>query len=536
MQASKGLSKIAKLVICLLGICLLCQPSARAFALGQLKVQSELGQKLHALLLLPSQELLHVPNECFRASLRLPDGNLLTTLTVERSGVSGLLLASKQEIKESNSRLVVLNACPNGSSMEYHLQLEASTSLPLPAGNDANSLSPLQAQKRLAQRRAELAQVSSKTPAKPQELSAPSAGKNTGMAKNTNLGPSSPKMLPLMVAHMPAEPISAAPAHTHLMAMEVKLVALDQQLKTLNKSGNTAWIIAPDNLIWLLTGLLGLALIWLGTLFHRMRQMQGYLRQSHQASEVEDMPKKVALASVTPVHSELHPAASPIEYPPQVSAEEFDFVLEPGDLLDFERPASASPQAPLEMLDMLDTPQQGEASTELAELDDPLFVSQRHLASSVPQAEEMHDVLQEAKFWVSIQRVASAIQLLEHETQSSECHHAPSWLYLLDLYRQTQARDQYLALRTRFHGIFNGCVPDWDEADSQLSPRLADLPRLTNKLTQILPSSEGVSYLENLLLDDRNGTRQGFAYGVYCDLVQLLERIKQGDNWQNAFA
>ena len=145
------------------------------------------------------------------------------------------------------------------------------------------------------------------------------------------------------------------------------------------------------------------------------------------------------------------------------------------------------------------------------------------------EVEEMTDALQEAKFWQSLQRPHSAVEVLEEELRQDKKRSPSSWIYLLDLYRQVHEKEKFEALRDRFHRIFNGQIPAWEE-ELELGqiPRLTDFPRLTEKLAEVLPTDLGVPYLESLLVDDREGTREGFAYGVYCDLVQLLENVKQG--------
>ena len=91
-------------------------------------------------------------------------------------------------------------------------------------------------------------------------------------------------------------------------------------------------------------------------------------------------------------------------------------------------------------------------------------------------------------------------------------------------------RTQYEATRARFKTIFNGKIPAFDEREAaQAAPRLKDMPELTRRINRLLPTNSIYAFLRGLLIDDRKGTRQGFEYSVYCDLVKLSEALCNGD-------
>ena len=135
--------------------------------------------------------------------------------------------------------------------------------------------------------------------------------------------------------------------------------------------------------------------------------------------------------------------------------------------------------------------------------------------------------LAQAKFWSALDKSDVAISILE---QVIEQERTPqSWLLLLDLYAKTNRAACYEAMRHRFKTLFNGKIPALEErAKAQGQMRLKDLPDLAERINQHLSGNGIYSFLRSLLLDERQGSRQGFEYSVYCDLVQLYDAVCHG--------
>jgi hypothetical protein len=136
----------------------------------------------------------------------------------------------------------------------------------------------------------------------------------------------------------------------------------------------------------------------------------------------------------------------------------------------------------------------------------------------------------QAQFWNALGKPALAIEILEAVRDSDIA--AANWLLLLDLYAQCGKQNDYETLRRRFKAMFNAQVPAWGERIFGIRcRRLCDVPELAQRVNRAL-AEHGVhgvlSYLRGLLHDNRNGTRQGFEYGVFCDLVRLYEAVSEG--------
>lgn len=159
------------------------------------------------------------------------------------------------------------------------------------------------------------------------------------------------------------------------------------------------------------------------------------------------------------------------------------------------------------------------------DLNEPLQISRE--GPDGIQVQEHSDPIAHAEFWVALKKPEIAIEILEAVCENDTT--PKSGMMLFELYYQTRHRAQFEDLQRRFKAIFNTKVPDWDEiADYQAQRRLKDMPDLMQRINQVLHKRGVHHFLKNLLIDNRGGTRQGFDYGVFCDLVNLFETIQAG--------
>ncbi|MFI4941454.1 MAG: FimV family protein, partial [Burkholderiales bacterium] len=124
-----------------------------------------------------------------------------------------------------------------------------------------------------------------------------------------------------------------------------------------------------------------------------------------------------------------------------------------------EKVSSVSTTATLPVAAPADHPLQPDSppavSEELRENDYKFYTNAR---SSLPNAEEILDEIQQAEFWMDMQQPQRAIDILE-STSSVERPSSPlPWLYLFDLYRLVGSKEKYEELTGRFEHIFNGKV------------------------------------------------------------------------------
>lgn len=136
--------------------------------------------------------------------------------------------------------------------------------------------------------------------------------------------------------------------------------------------------------------------------------------------------------------------------------------------------------------------------------------------------------VQKAQFWLALQKPEEAIAILAPLCATNRCPRG--WFLLLELYVMTGRRAEYEAAIPRFRARFNAKVPDWNEAATGKRQRnLVDAPELMERIDRALNGSGNVkAWLRSLLIDTRNGTRQGFDWGIYQDLLLLFEVVCEG--------
>jgi len=139
------------------------------------------------------------------------------------------------------------------------------------------------------------------------------------------------------------------------------------------------------------------------------------------------------------------------------------------------------------------------------------------------KVEEISDVTQEAEFWISMNDPQRAIEILAAQEQLEHPDSPVPWLFLLDLYRTVNDQQKYDRLRDRFIVFFNANIPEFETDLSTLPSRhLEDFPHLMQKICEAWNGNNIISYLESLLVDDREGKRAGFDLPVYRDILMLL--------------
>lgn len=144
------------------------------------------------------------------------------------------------------------------------------------------------------------------------------------------------------------------------------------------------------------------------------------------------------------------------------------------------------------------------------------------------EVEEISDLMQEAEFWMLLNDAARAIEILEPYSKVEQPVSPVPWIYLLDLYRVTNRREEYEALKGRIKQSFNTNAPDWGD-DAAKARSLQDYPHLARQIRELWEGDAIVPYLESLLVDDRDGARDGFDLSVYREIIHLISVAHEPD-------
>jgi pilus assembly protein FimV len=149
------------------------------------------------------------------------------------------------------------------------------------------------------------------------------------------------------------------------------------------------------------------------------------------------------------------------------------------------------------------------------------------------KVEEISDVMQEAEFWLSLNDPVRAIEILEPYGKLDLPESPMPWLFLLDLYRESNNQPSYEALRERTERVFNTRIPEWSEIPGNApAMSLEDFPHVIERICELWQSDHIAAYLESLMLDNRNGIRRGFDIEVYQEVMLLMAIVKEFDTVQ----
>ncbi len=158
-------------------------------------------------------------------------------------------------------------------------------------------------------------------------------------------------------------------------------------------------------------------------------------------------------------------------------------------------------------------------------LNNPLFQlrdTTRHV-----DVTELSQVTDEAQVYVDLGRSDQAIEILrDHiEQQAGERDSPAAWLMIFELYRHTNNRAGYDELAPKFRTHFNGRMPDWDNYGHELAldDGLEAFPHLVAMLQRDWGTADARTFLEELLYDNRGGSRLGFSLAAYRDILLLLQ-------------
>ena len=141
---------------------------------------------------------------------------------------------------------------------------------------------------------------------------------------------------------------------------------------------------------------------------------------------------------------------------------------------------------------------------------------------------DLAQATEKASVFVTLGRPAQAIDVLrdhiDHEPKSS----AMAWLMLLDLYRQTNRREDFDEVAERFHSEFNAVTPEWSQGMAPLHDAgLGAFPYLIARIRDTWPTAAAKGFIEDLLYDNRGGSRLGFSIPAFRDLLLLHSMVDE---------
>lgn len=132
----------------------------------------------------------------------------------------------------------------------------------------------------------------------------------------------------------------------------------------------------------------------------------------------------------------------------------------------------------------------GYLKPKLPELDNTPEAKQQVQAAKAVEA-RLDSTLSEAKLLMSINRHQDAIAYLKLMIESQPKASINHWLYLLEIFRKLNLKDDFEAYAKGLHNIFNVMTPVWYETEiSIVVPQsLEEFPHIVEKLCSVGPEN-----------------------------------------------
>jgi hypothetical protein len=138
--------------------------------------------------------------------------------------------------------------------------------------------------------------------------------------------------------------------------------------------------------------------------------------------------------------------------------------------------------------------------------------------------EVKEDILDQAEVFMAHGHGELAVHLLQEHLRAAPTESPVPWLLLLDLLLRAGDRAAYDAARDACQRYFNINLSHYDTPRGDADQDLVAYPHLLDKLVQVWNTPEIDGFLDELIIDDRGGTRQGFTPLAYREIL-LLQAI-----------
>lgn len=167
--------------------------------------------------------------------------------------------------------------------------------------------------------------------------------------------------------------------------------------------------------------------------------------------------------------------------------------------------------------------------TNLPKAESPEVIQQQQAAKEVET--RLSSTLEEAKLLMSVNRGTDAIAHLKMTIESQPKASINHWLYLLEVFRKLNLKDQFEAYAELMHLTFNVMTPVWYEKEAVVNTvmvvpqSLEEFPHIMEQLYGVWPGELATVYLRSLITDNRGGERAGFGKAVVSEILMLIELL-----------
>ncbi len=168
------------------------------------------------------------------------------------------------------------------------------------------------------------------------------------------------------------------------------------------------------------------------------------------------------------------------------------------------------------------------ATPEVAPDTDALLKTTTPGPDTVVEEQSDQTVLQEAKAMMKKGSTEEAIGHLKWAIRAKPKISINTWLYLLDILRKQNLKDEFEKFAIEMHQNFNVMTPLWEEREVEIivPQTLEDFPYIVKFLTEKWPNEKLNNYLRKLVADNRSGERSGFSKAVVEEIMLLIDVLE----------
>lgn len=143
--------------------------------------------------------------------------------------------------------------------------------------------------------------------------------------------------------------------------------------------------------------------------------------------------------------------------------------------------------------------------------------------------EEHKSAVELADIMISFGRVQGAAETLAEFIRGNPREAVTPWLKLLEVYRSAGLRAEFDAIAGELNKTFNVNAVNWDNYKTLRATRtsLEDLPHIVETLQKTWRTTACQRYLQQLLRDNRDGTRVGFPFVVIDEILTLSAILEE---------
>ena len=143
--------------------------------------------------------------------------------------------------------------------------------------------------------------------------------------------------------------------------------------------------------------------------------------------------------------------------------------------------------------------------------------------------EEHKSAIELADIMISFGRVQGAAETLAEFIRGNPREAVTPWLKLLEVYRSAGLRAEFETIAGELNKTFNVSAVNWDNYQDLRAARtsLEDLPHITAALQKSWRTTACQRYLQQLLRDNRGGTRAGFPFTVIDEILTLSAILEE---------